>query len=406
MTAKRANRPRNKNNNAKRHIVRARRKPQKRRKPMQRSSRQAVQVHPCTVQFAHALSDPFSMAALGACLPIEPVRTSQKVFKRTLINATIGTNGVCVCYVSPTFVNDRAFAWYSTSTYAATDGAFSVGAPGTTNVSTTTGISVAYLSNLPYSSFFFDVNKQASARIVAIGVKGYYTGTALNMAGLWHGFVQPDGGDVSMNALSALSSLPGYKTQPMSRKPTRLSCGPLDFEGYEWSRPGSLGLVSTGYASQTRTYPWTDTPLGVENSLAFTGENGVCPIVLAVTGGVAGQNVTFEICAHIEYTGAGITSQTISHTDEIAAKSLLATSSRMLATPTGWAPSPSALLSGLKSTVKNATQLIDIGKDVKSLYGEARSLFQGASRAVRPMRSVVTGIEEVFEAAAPLLMIA
>lgn len=326
-----------------------------------------VSVSECTKRFASALSDPWSSAALGACLPIEPVRPSMKLCQRMRISTVIGTNGGAFIVVSPCIASDRAFAWYSGVGYTQSDGAiFTVSSTDTT---ATPGVFPAYMSSLPFNDTnLIDPANRMSARIVSVGVRGTYTGTALNMAGTWNALISPDGSTVKgvTSNIVSLSSSPAFKTAAVTRKPMTLVTGPIDYNGYEWCSPdtrqSTLGNI--------RNYPWSG-----ENLEPGTPsiENGQTPIFLMLSGGVAGQGVVFEIIAHFEYSGKLATGLTPSHNDEIAAKGVLSVASAANQS-SSWRPSYDQLLKGLKGVYQMGTHVYEAGR-------AAAPLLRGAARA-------------------------
>lgn len=325
----------------------------------------AVSVSECTKRFAEALSNPWSPKALGACLPIEPVRPSMKICVKQRISTTIGANGGCFLVVSPCVANDTAFAWYGGGAYNLSDHALI--APTATNTSLTAGVTAQNMTGLPWASMDLQSPyNRMSARIVSVGVKAQYTGTKLNEAGTWNALISPDGVDITgaSNNIAALSNVPGFKWSPVTKKPVVLTSGPLDYEGYEWCAPD---VRSAGSVPAVANYPWANEGM---LSAAPAAMNGACPIFLMLTGGVAGQGVVFEIIVHAEYTGKLCTALTPSHNDETAAKAVLSASTAVNSSST-WHASLSNLTSGLAEILQTGTKLVTVARSAAPLLGAA-----------------------------------
>lgn len=320
-----------------------------------------ISVSECAKRFAHALSNPWGPDALGACLPMSPVRPSMKLCQRMRISTVVGTNGGCFLLVSPCLVNNQAFAWYSTTGYVQADNAaFTVTG---TNASTGVGVVAANMATIPWSNAqFADVANRMGGRIVAVGVKAMYTGTALNMSGTWNAVINHDG--TSLNDLVGgssynipnLSNERGFKTAPVTRKPMVVTSGPLDYQAYDFNEG-------------TDTYPWS---VGQMNGQTG-GSNGAAPIFIMLTGGVANQGVIFDIIAHFEYVGKLANSITPSHLDENAARALLAASVASNQS-SNWHPTFGQLMNGLKTAFTTGTQIV-------SAVRSAAPLLRGAAAA-------------------------
>lgn len=334
-----------------------------------------MSISECTTRFAHALSNPWDSRALGACLPMEPVRPSMKVCQRMRISTTIGTNGGCFVLVSPCSANDHAFAWYSTSTYDRSDSAaFTLSGSAT---SSTTGVLSAYMSALPFSSSqLWGENNRMSSRIVAVGVKGQYTGAPLYMSGTWNGFLSPDGtclrtdqGDAN-NSIPNLSGSPAFKDTPVTKKPMMLATGPFDYEGYSWKN--HFEVMTSGGSNGTATastYPWST--VGTTTNPAYYA--GCMPILLMLTGGTAGQGVVFDIIVHIEYSGKLCTALTPSHYDETAARAAL-TSATAVNQSSAWHPSFQQVVNGLTSVLQMGTQVVRTARTMAPIARAAAPL--------------------------------
>jgi len=273
------------------------------------------------------------------------------------ISTTIGTNGGCFCLVSPTVSNDRAFAWYSTGTYAQSDVASFVVTG--IDATSTAGVSVAKMGGLPFATGnLVDDTYRTAFRIVSVGVSGQYIGTPLNMAGQWVGYINPDGGNLNSNGgtaynIPALSNLPGFKTASVTKSKFTLVTPALDLDGQAWFRPAEEYIANrTG----TMCYPWAHATIQSGTSVGAAIQNGEAPILLMLTGGVPGQAVVFDVIIHVEMLSK-TAYLTPSHSDEVAAKGIIDLAAKSNSSPS-WHPSAPALMNGLASILQAGTRVV------------------------------------------------
>lgn len=319
--------------------------------------RSLLQVSECAQRFAHACSNPWSQRALGACLPIDPVRPSQKICQRMRVSTTIGTNGCTFILISPSIANDRAFAWYGGGSYTPSDVAAFVATA--TNTTTTVGVTAVSMTGLPLNATqVVSDDFRAAFRIVSVGVSGQYIGTPLNMAGQWIGYINPDGSTLNSGAgtsfnVPSLSNLPGFKTAAVTKSKFSLVTPPLDLEGQQWFRPAESFINNNtgGYA-----YPWARETINGGTINGASVSNGEAPILLLLTGGVAGQGVVYDVIVHLEMV-TKTAYLTPSHIDEVAAKAIVDLANKSNASPT-WHPTAKQLMDGLVSVISHGTRMV------------------------------------------------
>lgn len=153
------------------------------------TSRPSVQLGTCAAQYAAALGNPFNGPL--ACIPLFPSIPSQRI--RTWVRGSMstGTAGYGSISANPFFVaNTTASAGFTPvrftdNTYA---GAISAGFP--VAAGSVVGVNKVY-ANSPYSA------AQISAtgimfRVVAAGLRIFYTGTVLNKGGVLYGLQHPN----------------------------------------------------------------------------------------------------------------------------------------------------------------------------------------------------------------------
>lgn len=322
---------------------------------------QKVVVSECTRKFASALADPWSDAALGACLPIDPVRNSMKVFRRLRIQSTIGTNGCSFVLICPTVISDAPFGYTNNFDYVQSDSAAVIVDPASGAIG---GHVKSFEMGLPFSSnHFFEKTNRMGARIVAVGVSATYTGTQLNMSGTWNAMISPDGSSLASswdnfgNSLPKISTEPGFKSKAVSRAAVKLVSGPLDEEEQGWFSGPSVN--DSAVALQTAWYPWAR---GEPLYYPWTGQvhqapRGACPMLVMLSGGVSGQGVIYDVCVHVEYIGKPVSATTRSHQDDIAAKAVLTQKARDNST-SSWGSSVSSLLRGVGDVLTTGSHIV------------------------------------------------
>jgi len=264
----------------------------------------------CALKFAAAVANPWSDLAIGACLPLEPARRSQKVTSFLRFNAQVGTNGFGFVYVSPCLANNVPSVFYTDSSYAGTMN--SAGTFGS-NIFISGGIKFTGVSqaniNSPYSTSSLGTLSSDNAndpavmgRIVSVGVKATYTGTTLNESGLITCYVSPEHNDLSTLSYAQLQTLAETSNRSFTRAPCVLVAIPSSPDEGLYDRST---IISASNASNPNTqpiaaaYPWSDTPIingGTNNYLGQT------PMVIAFTG-VVGSTVFVELIQHSEFIG-------------------------------------------------------------------------------------------------------
>lgn len=353
------------------------------------------------MKFAHALANPWAEKALGCCLPIEPVRNSQKITGRMTLAVAAGSTGFGFIVVSPTVMNDQAFAWYTNSNFAGTDVTFT---PNGNNSTSTTGVASANMTGLPYDHAYYTLtNKSASARLVSVGIKVRSTHALLSRQGQYFANIMPDGTDAVGVTYAEYARYPGAIIRPIDGRAVTLTTGPLDTIGYEWLNPYAIYLNSGG--TLTDGYPWCNKDEGIGFNNGVTNyRNGLAPIAIVMTGCTAGQTFLADIIVHMEVCGRqlqGLATQ--SHNDEVAAKAMLTVANKARqSSPTG--PTVTGIIEGVSHTLQSATGLVQAGE---AAYGAVRSAYntiKGVGSAVGKAASWAGPIIEEVEEAGPLLL--
>lgn len=272
----------------------------------------------CALKYAMSIARPFSVEALGACIPSIPAQDTHKVAGFVRGDGVIGTAGVGWIAITPCVANDVPTIFYSTAAYTSASVI-----PLTLGV-LNTGVATLAVNNLPYASQLLAVqaandNQGLRGRVVSCGLSIQYTGTALNESGMVYLTRDPNHNNVLFAPAATtpigIGNLGSYAYTELCPF-TREKCFVADFA----SRYDELNFSETtsgASATQTTTlscYPYTSstpsfpTSGGASSVYTVTTPNGnsvnvgSATVVVMVTG-VAGQSFHFEYTVHSEFVG-------------------------------------------------------------------------------------------------------
>lgn len=276
-----------------------------------------VSLTKCALKYALACSDPFNVAARGACIPSAPAHPSQKVHTFARFTASVGTNNVGFIAWNPAIANDAPCIYYTDSTFT---GAFATGVDILTATSTLrTGVVATGLDNLPYSSTQLTSvagtdQRGVIGKIVAGALRIQYVGTTLNESGLYYCLQEPNHGNLSGYNGNSIGFYADADVSAITRKPCMLNSFAVTENELNWSStivntaqipsqqataiiyPFSKGDQFFSTAAGDLAYQYGTDAYGT--SLYAAPPNGV----IAFTG-VAGQQLHVEVILHVEYTG-------------------------------------------------------------------------------------------------------
>lgn len=276
--------------------------------PNRNDSKSSGQLSKCALKYALAIADPFHPQARNACLPVFPSPNSQKVTGYTRFTVATGTQGIGYVAISPTLANNEPVAYYSTSTWAgSTTQVLSA------NDTLQTGINLATMANLPYSSSQLTggADKESATvvgRIVSCGLRITYTGTTSNESGTFYVYSDPLHQNftvVGSNA-AALGVLPDCEVCAVTREPCELSAYPVDqyehLYGNSWPtssltpliHPYSLNTTAFGASAYTKVSSIAGTNVGVPVAGVY------------FTGAQTGATYLVEVITHAEYVGSTV----------------------------------------------------------------------------------------------------
>lgn len=238
----------------------------------------------CAQKYARAIADPFNPASVGSCVPVYPAPPSYKVTAhQRVFTVTVGSMGIGCFRFNPCPFNNR------------------ISCAGTTSVFDGTTLE-DYASNSEwvaegFTTLPFGTGSGVQARVVSASARVTYTGTALDLSGMFVSMVDPDHTALpnTLN-LTAASSLPYARVENTKRRMTNLS--PV-----------------FGIKPHETDYTLAYYPLS-----GYTGTDGVAALNEApcafLVSGVPGTTFNVELIVHVEYIGRpAVAGLTKSHTD-------------------------------------------------------------------------------------------
>lgn len=269
-------------------VRRGQKKKQKRmanqpRRARPKRQRGTVALSHCAQKYARAIADPFNPVSVGACVPVYPAPPSYKVTAhQRVLTVTVGSGGVGAFRFNPSPFNNFSSAAVTTASF-----------DGTTLE--------AYAANakwatVGFSTLPFSTSDAVQARVVSASAKVTYTGTALDLSGMFVSAVDPDHEPLAVLNLTALSTLPYARVENTKRRMNNLS--PM-----------------FGIKPHETDYTTVRTPLST-----YAGTDTVAALNAAPCGflvsGVPGTTFNVELIIHVEYVGRpAVTGLSKSHTD-------------------------------------------------------------------------------------------
>lgn len=322
-------------------------KPRKQQKSASSLAKNTVaSLSPCVMKMYYAVASPWSPMATGACIPTFPARPSQKITAFSRFDVVVGTAGIGFVTISPTLANDTPYAVYTTSTYTGTLGPSDVLFTTATGAISTVGITSSSMANLPYSSSslvstLIGAAPVARGRIVSTSMSIVYTGTTLNQAGLLYCFTDPTHDGTSTTTPAQLGARMETDISGTSRDKCWLTAYPITKQECEYERNDGNTLTIAAQAGVTAQqagiseainalYPFSS---GVAYNNSYSNVTATtlttlaasAPMIVLITGAVAGSTYHVEVVTHCEFIGSATEGKTTSSGfDTIGSERLLA----------------------------------------------------------------------------------
>lgn len=267
-------------------VRRAKQKRQARqpRRAKPKPTRARMALSHCAQKYARAIADPFNPVSVGACVPVYPAPPSYKVTAhQRVFTVTVGSMGIGCCRFNPTPYADKLCIAGTTSAFDGTTLEDFVANSEWTS---------AGFSTLPFTS-----SDNVQARVVSACLRVTYTGTSLDLSGMFVSMVDPDHNMIPTNLdLTAASALPYARVENTKRRMNNLS--PVF-----GVKPHETDYLAT-------TWPLS----GYSGSTNADGMNrSPCAFIVS---GVPGTTFNVELIQHVEYIGRpAVAGLTKSHTD-------------------------------------------------------------------------------------------
>lgn len=263
--------------------------------------RRSKTVTPCLKKWFTCLTEPFSANSSGACIPAGANVPSARNFGYARFDALVGAGGFGFVAISPTACNDGTAFFLTNGAY----GLNQVQICSSTNNLTPGVEGYSMLNNRFRSTTFYQpsaANPGASQRIVGGGVRCMYTGTNLNLSGLYYCYTTPTHQSVIEinNSGATTGSLGGMQEciiKPVTRSPQEFPLYPV--------KESELDYPGVNSATFETLYPWA-AGVVMNAGFTYTNANGVqcgTPTTLIMFSGEAGESFHFEIGIHFETIG-------------------------------------------------------------------------------------------------------
>lgn len=288
-----------------------------------------VRVSPCLRKWYDCLTDPFSTAAQGACIPYGDNISSARSYGFLRLQVTVGVDGVGFIAFSPATMNDNTACFYTTAAF--TGGIAQIL---TANNTLKVGVVAQSMTNNRYSVQQITTpnynNPQAAVRLVGGGIRMQYTGKEINRSGLIYAYTHPihnsaidssTGNVVSINSIASLSAFSETYIKPCTRDVYEFPLTPVLTSELDYPPESN----NTG-----QLYPWATN--NAINSFNYTGPGGVnvgCPSTLIMFTGTAGETFQVEYAIHQEAIGQSTMGQRLpADADPVGVERMMAAISR------------------------------------------------------------------------------
>lgn len=307
-------------------VVREKTKKQKPRRQKGKRVPRGPMLSECAMKYKAAVARPFSVDAIGACLPFPPDRDSLKATGLTRFPLIADASGNAFCLFAPTIVNDKICAWINSTTGTI---------PVTVAVVDTPPANYAAygMTGLPFSASAIS-GATIQGRIVSVGFRITYNGPVTAMSGLYFSYCDPQHGNLNLAAYNYAGLFSTLETKIKRVTADAFEQGFTIVNPAEQAYVGNkeyIGSAGTIGSDLVALYPWSggqDINYKGPNTAGYLA-NGGAPIVFGVNGASAGSAYYVELVTHVEYTGKGASyGLTPSHNDHNAANVITAAADR------------------------------------------------------------------------------
>lgn len=279
----------------------------------------------CVSNYIEAHINPFSLDCRSICLPNTPAVPSIKAVGFARGTAFVGTSGIGFIALMPSITNNMPSVLYTTAAYVDTNLACQ---PSTLSVLAAQGGGPHYPASAAFSGLPFTSNdlwagsendqneKLIVGRIVAVSARLRYIGTALNQSGQMYAYTDPNNGNVCGEPVADfISPTTGYSVAQLAGKISTEITMITDRAVAEIMplsiRPSEDTYPNIATSESQMAYPWSN---GNYNGTGTSVSTGAATAAIMFTG-VPAQPFWFEAIIHVEYTGPGIPSYSLTETE-------------------------------------------------------------------------------------------
>jgi len=258
----------------------------------------AVMMHPCTLKYLRAITDPWNPASYGACIPMDNMYPSQKSHAFMRGTLTLGSNGFGIIMFSPCLANDSPCIYQTKSGWTGTD-TTSIDLSGVTFTGQyeTFNLPTPYTESLLSDEGIAGVPGLVKGRIVGAGIRWFYDGKEVDRAGCSACYVSPVHDTVEGYTISDLMSRPTVNVHPNNADRKKHSASIFGVKPQELVYPTTINGAASSSDGLMNYYPYS-----TAKATSVVNDNGA-PIAIIVVTGTAATKWRWEYCQHSEYIG-------------------------------------------------------------------------------------------------------
>jgi len=274
--------------------------------PMLRKYTGSVKLGMCASKYLLACADPFDPRARACCIPVPPATSTYKGTITGTTSVVVGTAGWGFVAFTPNPTSNCTQMFITGAAFSGTS-IVPLSAVNTTN----TGVSSVLLSSVANAGNFIDTTNNYSKngfRIVSVGARITYTGTELNLGGVYYAIGGTNRINISGASASDLANLSETVVRPITRKPFNLIISNANESECD-TTPEAVELRNVGVGSAP-LYPYStngeirSTFQATTYYTSATAQGYVgAPVSAILINSTAGNSFTLQFILHYEAAG-------------------------------------------------------------------------------------------------------
>lgn len=260
--------------------------------------KELTMLHPCTLKYLKAITDPFNPDAYGACVPIDNMYPSQKYHSFSRGICTIGTGGVGMILISPCLANDIPGIYKTTSLYAGVDTqTINLGLAAFIGAFDTINLITPYTQSQMTDQGVAGTPALVKGRIVGAGIQWWYNGTELERSGYSASFTSQYHDTLEGYSAADIISRPTVNVRPNeSRRSKHRECI-FAIRNSELVYPITYPGAASSADQVSNCYPFCS-----NKATSIASANGA-PITVVMFFGEPGTSYGYEYGQHSEFIG-------------------------------------------------------------------------------------------------------